>query len=242
MKLSLLIVLFLYRFQLFAQDTIYCDRNYCKVQQSEEWFYYEVSERDISDTNKVHTKGYFRSGKIRSECSYIDYEKAERHGKYTEWFESGTLRKEIDYDMGKISGRLLTYWPNGLPKRKDNYEEGNFVHGSVWDSTGNETVHYPYEIMPEFKGGISEMVKYITKNIKYPGNARRKGIEGRVIARFVVEKDGSIGKVTIIESVSPDLDAEVIRLVSDMPAFSPGLIDGVAVPVKFTMPFRFSLP
>ena len=95
--------------------------------------------------------------------------------------------------------------------------------------------------MPEFPGGMSEAMKFLAKNIKYPVAAQQAKIEGRVIVQFVVERDGSISDIHTVRSVSPELDAEAIRVVSLMPKWKPGKQRGKAVAVKYTMPIMFRL-
>ena len=97
------------------------------------------------------------------------------------------------------------------------------------------------EEMPEFPGGMGEAMKFLAKNIKYPVAAQQAKIEGRVIVQFVVERDGSISDIHAMRSVSPELDAEAIRVVSLMPKWKPGKQRGKAVAVKYTMPIMFRL-
>ena len=107
--------------------------------------------------------------------------------------------------------------------------------------TEEEVIFQVVEQMPEFPGGMSEAMKFLAKNIKYPVAAQQAKIEGRVILQFVVGKDGSISDVHTVRSVSPELDAEAIRVVSMMPKWNPGKQRGKAVPVSYTMPIMFRL-
>lgn len=97
------------------------------------------------------------------------------------------------------------------------------------------------EEMPEFPGGSTAMMEYITKNLRYPAKAHQAGIQGRVIANFIVDKDGSIYNPGIIRSVNPDLDAEAIRVLSTMPKWKPGIQGGKEVRVRYTVPINFKL-
>ena len=97
------------------------------------------------------------------------------------------------------------------------------------------------EEMPQFPGGMGEAMKFLAKNIKYPVAAQQAKIEGRVIVQFVVERDGSVSDVKVVRGVSPELDAEAIRVVSMMPKWIPGKQRGKAVAVKYTMPIMFRL-
>lgn len=97
------------------------------------------------------------------------------------------------------------------------------------------------EVMPQFPGGQIAMLKYIMENIKYPEQAMKKGIQGRVAVRFIVEKDGSISNVSPIHPVHPLLDKEAIRVVKSMPKWSPGKQHGKPVRVQLIVPIMFKL-
>ena len=92
-----------------------------------------------------------------------------------------------------------------------------------------------------FPGGMEAMMKYLQENIKYPEQAKNNGVQGRVIVQFVVNKDGSISNDTVVRSVDPLLDAEAIRVVRNMPNWTPGKQRGEAVRVRFTLPVTFRL-
>jgi len=97
------------------------------------------------------------------------------------------------------------------------------------------------EQMPSFPGGDAELMKFLSTHIKYPVVAEENGIQGRVIATFVVERDGSISDVKVIKSVDPSLDKEAIRVLKSMPKWIPGKQNGAAVRVKYTVPVTFRL-
>ena len=97
------------------------------------------------------------------------------------------------------------------------------------------------EDMPAFPGGMEAMIQFISSNIKYPADAKKQKVDGRVLVNFVVEKDGSITEVKVIKPAFPSLDAEAIRVVKAMPKWKPGYQRGQAVRVQFTLPINFSL-
>ncbi len=97
------------------------------------------------------------------------------------------------------------------------------------------------EKAPLFPGGQKAMMEYLMKNIKYPAICQEMGIQGRVVVGFVVNKDGSIQDVTVLSSVNEKLDAEAIRVVSSMPAWTPGEMQGQKVRTKFQLPVTFRL-
>ena len=97
------------------------------------------------------------------------------------------------------------------------------------------------EQMPEFPGGAVEMMKFLSMNVKYPAEASSKGIEGRVLVKFVIEKDGSITEARVVKSVNELLDAEALRVINLMPKWKPGMQNGKPVRVFFTLPVTFRL-
>ena len=94
--------------------------------------------------------------------------------------------------------------------------------------------------MPEFPGGMEALNTYLRNNIRYPQEAQKAGIQGRVIIQFIVSKYGSITDAEVVESVDPQLDAEGLRLIKNMPRWKPGMRKGQAIRVKQTLPIRFA--
>ena len=105
----------------------------------------------------------------------------------------------------------------------------------------NDMVFDVVEVMPQFPGGQIAMLKYIMENMKYPEQAMKEGIQGRVAVRFIVEKDGSISDVKPILSVHPLLNKEAVRVVESMPKWTPGKQNGKPVRVRFNLPVMFKL-
>lgn len=111
------------------------------------------------------------------------------------------------------------------------------------DSTvsDKEKVYQVVEQQPSFPGGREELFKYLAYNVRYPIDAAKNKIEGRVLVTFVVEHDGSISNVNVANSVYPSLDKESIRVVSGMPKWIPGKANGKTIRVKYTIPITFRL-
>ena len=97
------------------------------------------------------------------------------------------------------------------------------------------------EQMPEFPGGQEAMMQFLRQEVKYPKEAEEKGLQGRVVVRYIIEKDGSISEVEIAKSVNEYLDAEAVRVVNAMPKWKPGKQKGENVRVKYTLPISFRL-
>lgn len=105
----------------------------------------------------------------------------------------------------------------------------------------NDMEYCIVEMMPQYPGGLAAMLKYIRENIKYPEQAMKKGIQGRVTVSFIIEKDGSISNVRPVHSVHSLLDKEAVRMVKSMPKWSPGKNNGKPVRVRYNLPVMFKL-
>lgn len=97
------------------------------------------------------------------------------------------------------------------------------------------------EKLPAYPGGLNGLMTYLANNVKYPETAMKTRTEGKVIVRFVVDKDGNVVNPEVITSVHPDLDAEAIRVVSSLKGFSPAISDGQPVDCYFSLPITFKL-
>ena len=97
------------------------------------------------------------------------------------------------------------------------------------------------EEQPSFPGGQGALMQWLSDNIKYPVIAAENGVQGRVIVQFVVSKTGSISDVKVVRGVDPSLDREAVRVVSQMPKWTPGRQNGTTVNVRYTLPVTFRL-
>lgn len=104
-----------------------------------------------------------------------------------------------------------------------------------------EEIFVAVEQQAEFPGGQAALMKWLSTNVRYPESAQQNDVQGRVIVKFVVEKDGSIGAATILKGVDKDLDREALRVVKKMPKWQPGKNNGVAVRSYFNLPVVFKL-
>lgn len=108
-------------------------------------------------------------------------------------------------------------------------------------SQTNQKVFDTVEQMPEYPGSMQAMIEFLQANMKYPEDAAKQKVEGRVMVQFVVETDGSISDVHVAKQVFPSLDAEAIRVVQAMPKWTPGKEKGKVVRVKYNLPIVFRM-
>lgn len=138
---------------------------------------------------------------------------------------------------------------NLMVSRKNYYESSN---NHDHPSSNSESLFYNkpevenkvfdvVEHMPTFPGGPAALMKYLADNVKYPDDAQKNGMQGRVVVSFVVECDGSISNVKTVQSVYPSLDSEAVRVVEAMPHWIPGTENGIPTRVRYSVPVSFRL-
>lgn len=108
-------------------------------------------------------------------------------------------------------------------------------------ATDPDKVYDKVEVMPEFPGGMTAVMRFISANLEYPKESQENGVQGKVIVQFVVGTDGSISNAHVIKGVDSQLDKEALRVINAMPRWKPGILNGESVRVKCTLPITFRL-
>jgi len=121
----------------------------------------------------------------------------------------------------------------------ENKPSSTIIESKSTPSASGETIYIIVDTMPEFQGGEKAMQNWIAQNIRFPDEAKARGIQGSVVVSFVINTLGEIIKAKIIKGVDPLLDAEGLRVVSQMPNWKPGSNKGKPVNVMYTIPIRF---
>ena len=155
------------------------------------------------------------------------------------------LLAKTSYELGLEEEETISYCNQALrlmkKKRGTEWEENRaftmYIRGVCYYS--REEIAEEQPVPPT--GDILSLLKWIVKHIKYPERAAKNGVQGRVIVRFVVEKDGSLTHVQVAKPVDPDLDKEAIRVVKSMGKWKPGMQCGKPVRSRYTLPIQFNL-
>jgi len=105
----------------------------------------------------------------------------------------------------------------------------------------DEMIYTELSSPPTFPGGGDAFYKFITDNIRYPAEARAKGIQGKVVLVFVIEKNGTLSNFKVLSSPDPELSKEALRVMNTSPNWHPGTKDGKAVRFLFNLPVGFVL-
>jgi TonB family protein len=136
-----------------------------------------------------------------------------------------------------------------MPKWTPGYTDGKAVMVSLklpvmfsLDHASKDSVYKVVKTMPEYPGGINELLNYIGQNINYPEEAKKDSIQGKVFVQFVIEKDGSVSGTKILRGIGSGCDEESLRVINAMPKWKPGLDEeGNAVRVEYTIPIKYTL-
>lgn len=130
-------------------------------------------------------------------------------------------------------------WITSITKREIEYYADDEIAPQPIET---DTVYLSVEQLPEFPDGQKAMFQYIADNVVYPLSAREKGIQGRSVCQFVVNKSGSLSDITVVKSSgNEELDKEAVRVIASMPKWKPGRSKGEVVRVKYTVPVSFKI-
>lgn len=241
-RLAGLLFLLFSSLTIIAQDTTYFNQRYEPIEAKDNHTYYMIIRNDSTSSQHVIKSIFLKSGILVKEITTLKENKKIKDGIEREWYEDGQLKSELPYSRNNLHGLLTTYYPNGSVRRKDKFENNVLQYGECFDISGKKLKHFPYHIPPSFQGGIPKFKQYISKNLIYPKDLSNAGIEDRVIVSFFVETDGSISSVAAEDNTPIKLfKEEAIRLVSEMPQWIPGKIDGETVRLKCHLPIHFQL-
>ncbi len=179
----------------------------------------EVLPEEVLNTVKVTELAIVEDDKVKAEDEIKTQD---------ELAETTTAFGQSDFDQGTDDRNVVREHKDEIVVEEKTEVEENKVFTAV-------------EQMPQFPGGEAELMKYISKNLKYPPVAMENNIQGRVVVQFVVTKTGKIGEVKVVRGKDPDLDKEAVRVVKSLPDFIPGKMNGQTVNVWYTLPITFKL-
>jgi periplasmic protein TonB len=249
LKKLFIIALFALPTYTYSQDTTFYDINDKKVESLSLARYYSISSTDSINLNRKVVRDFYLSGRIKTEKHITTILGTKENtddnlnidGKYREWYENGQLRKEVDYTNGKINKQACTYWKDGQLKTQSIYKNGKFKSSKNFDSTGKEVEFAVFDESPEFPGGEKALSEFISKNLQYPIDMQKSGIQGRVIVRFAVAKDGNVTDISIMKTSNIGFNDEAQRVVKSLPKWKAGIQNEEPVKVYFSAPIIFQL-
>lgn len=121
------------------------------------------------------------------------------------------------------------------------------VHGIANSRIGiplktNQNLVDTIMVQPEFEGGIQGLIEYLSKSLKYPDEAMKNKVQGRVILSFIVQKDGRVSDIKVLRGLGSGTDEEAVRVLANSPKWKPATINGEKVNIQYTLPIQFKLP
>jgi TonB family protein len=207
--------------------------------RSGKWEYWYANHQKQKD------ESYTENGELKIE-NYWD-EKGKQLLKngtgYYEFFDDFDVITEKGYFKNyQKDGAWTGYFDDGKVYFQEEWQAGKLINGMSHDRDGNDYIYTEatYHTNPSFEGGMTELSKYIKKNQKYPKEAQRADVQGKISVKFIVKADGSITEPQVINNI-PLLNDEAIRLVSNMPKWSPAILRGQAISTTFVLPITFKL-
>ena len=201
---------------------------------------------------------FYPNGKTYNRKSFVKNAAGEKELLYQDCNDStgvvlakNGVGKWLDFNddfIDAISGQIANGYQTGEWKSKINdttdfvtsFVNGKPINSNYYYKSGNK-VYVPLEVPPEFMGGLKAYGVFLAKNIRYPIDALRAGTQGRVIVSFVVERDGTLSNLKVERGLGDSLDKEALRVMSLSPKWIPGMQNGKAVRVAYTVPIAFTL-
>lgn len=150
-------------------------------------------------------------------------------------------KESVSQDSGKKSSED-TYTLKKLIERNIKNSKSVTDRDTIPSNKKNEIVDFAsVEVLPEFQDGMKGWIEYLKANLKYPEEAKKNKITGRVIMSFVVDKTGGLEDIKVLRGVEKSLDEEALRILRTSPKWKPGIQNGRPVKVAYTMPIFFQL-
>ncbi|PBQ31889.1 hypothetical protein CNR22_08945 [Sphingobacteriaceae bacterium] len=244
LRLFLFCLLLFNFFFLSAQKDLkyFLDGNKKFVDSTKASFYaiYKTNPDTVVKSGSVET--YFMNGKLLKRVEYKYKADGSKKENQVYYYQNGKVGERITTIDVEVS-EMLSYFPNGILKRKIFYNDSEILSEQCFGWTGKDTVCYDDDARkPQYIGGMDALMAFIKKNIKYPAEARGNKISGTVQVGLVVDRQGAIESLYIQKSVHPLLDAEALRVLRTMPRWMPGLYRDELLPKYESIPVVFELP
>ena len=206
-------------------------------------YWYEDGKKQMECNyrdNVLHglLREWYASGQ---EESYQEFRGGLLDGEYISWRKDGSMKLKARYHKGDKHGNFQSFYPNGQMTRDDFYENGHFIEGHCYSPEGDPIKFFPYVLMPSFPGGQKELISFIEKEIKYPQEGKKRGVEGLVIILFTIDEKGFVQEPRIVNGDRDYFNEEALRVAREFPRWIPGEVDGIPSPIQVTVPIEFRL-
>lgn len=224
-----------------AQDTLFYRHLFENVKDRSVAKSYMIVKYETNDSLRATETTYYMSGQVKQITPYIHYKKREKHGEETRYYENNRLYSSQSFMQGREEGKHMVYYPDGSLKREDLYINGKLDKGRCIGLDGKDTTYFAFYKAGEYPGGNDELLKFLAQNVKYPNKAKEQGTRGIVVVSFVVTEAGQVTNYRIWKSLTPETDAEAMRVSHLIQRFQPSVLDGEVIASQYHLPFRFSI-
>lgn len=182
-----------------------------------------------------------------------EYKTGRKEGQWVKTDSLSQTIQETNYQAGKLHGATKIYNKKGELNIQRLYDQGELVKEVIIPTSIPADTIQVVKVMPMMKDCTDEdlevrklcsgrlLLESVYKNITYPNWARKNGIEGTALISFLVEKDGSLGNITVLRGLCEDIEKESIRVIQQLPKWSPGRQNGKVVKVQFNLPIKYRL-
>jgi protein TonB len=194
---------------------------------------------------------FYPSGHLQEYSPCDDLATGRRHGNVTTWFDNGQLHTQQVFEHGRRTGPLLVYYESGGLRRRTEYLNGNELPGSCFDEAGQPVAYFPYEQLPLYPGGYTQLYKDIEDALRLPRQLvallalESRMREARVVGIEIrINEEGIIGEPRVVRSSHVSgLDEAVIATFARLTKrFSPGRRDGQLVACTYYLPVQLTMP
>lgn len=233
----------LYMHSLCAQstDTLYLSRDFDEVEMDSAAYLKVIEWEDETKTACSTRSYYIGTDLLYYTASYINYDSSLHKDVSVFYFKTGQVDRKYFYNKEGQKTAYHQYHPNGTMKRMETWDKGVLASGKLYDETGREIPYEPFEIEAQYPGGVDKLIEFLGDHIKYPKDARKKGIHGKVVVRFVVCENGDLCDFEVKKSVYPSIDSSALYALKKMKKWTPAKQDGKFVKSYYDLPVKFTL-
>ncbi len=264
-KFLLLIVLWcvvVFSYSQMDTSIVYLDSEWKEVSEIN----YEYFRKVFKVGKLWGVKDFYKDGVLQMSGFYLDKKLKKKHGQFDYYSKQGVRYSEYHYVKGKKNGLHImyqkdssvyarklfkkdklfgeSYWyhDNGIVASREDYMKGEMTKYTFYNENGEELKgDYLYELLPEYPGGLSGLSTFISENVIYPKQAIDNNIQGRVLVKFIVEKDGTVNEVKSENYIHSLLNHEAERVVKSFSKWKPAKFHNLPARVVYTVPINFKL-
>jgi TonB family protein len=224
------------------QEIRYVNETGFEVKKDEAKFFQELYKDSIYK-NSIMIKKFRTSGELVEIGFYDKTDLRTKNGLCKEFDGNGNIEYIKTYKNNKLNGKLVGYYKSGQIRRIEDYRNDTLLAGKCLSSHGTDTAFFPKAILPSFKGGGCFDVRFfVEKNLDYPKDAYKQGIEGDVYVYFCIDRNNEICDIKITHSDNELFNEESIRVLKESARYwKAGYSEGDLAKMSLVIPIFYRL-